>query len=222
MWHAQVSRSALAIITLTAFAGVAQACPSCGSMSHHSGAASSAASSAASGAASNAAANAASNAAAAAASSAINGAMGAGGRGGRGGGGAGSSGGGHTRTGKVTPGGDLTVTTTAGAVAIATAIMGKDPPDPVQQDHQARVNNARNLDNAWKALDNEYNRREAMIAKRDFERSAAEKIEIDRAGGIGVFQQQALQVADQRDATYKQFQQAQLDAKAHNSYRYVP
>jgi hypothetical protein len=114
-----------------------------------------------------------------------------------------------------------TVDTLDGAVAIATAILGRNPPDPVQQAHEARVNLAKGLDAAWKRMDNQYNNMQTNLNKKDSERTPGELAAIARAGGLGPFQAAANGLADQRNATFKQWQAAQADAQANNSYRYV-
>jgi hypothetical protein len=102
-----------------------------------------------------------------------------------------------------------------------------DPPDAkpplTQAQHQQLVDTAKNLDNNWKNLDNQYNQQQDIIIKATGSGTLtpAEKKILDDAGGVKGLEKQREGTANQRDAKYKEYQGAQNEAKKNDSYRYV-
>jgi hypothetical protein len=108
-----------------------------------------------------------------------------------------------------------------------TASLPGDPPDAKKPltpaEHQALVDAAKNLDGTWRDLDASYNEQQRVINKvtRGGTLTPGEQKMLDDAGGVTGLENHKQATADQRDATYKDAQNAQKEAKKNDSYNHV-
>jgi hypothetical protein len=127
---------------------------------------------------------------------------------------------------KVANTGPTTGTTPTGSTTTTASLPG-DPPDAKKpltpEEHNRLVNTANNLDQSWRSLDDQYNEQQRIINKAAGGGSLTpgERKAVDDAGGIPGLEKVKGETANRRDATHKDAQNAQREAKNNDSYRYV-